>query len=591
MRPTRILGIAPYEGMRAIMLSIAESMPDVEMTAFVGDLETGVALAAQYAGKADVILSRGGTAELIRQQATLPIVEIELSAYDILRSIKLAENTNSHFSVVGFPSITQRAAFLGEILQSNIDLHTIHSTEEARDTLKRLAKEACPAVLCDMITNSIAREFGIPSILITSGRESIAAAIRQAVTLTQTLFHLQEHSQRLQAALMQQCDHIALFGSAGQAYWAHHRSPLPAKIDDAMQRLGQNAQACTEVIELPNELWSLTATPLSVDAEPCTSVTAHSTNTNLSLVREGISFFNQEETFNRFYHSFYGITNSSSLDDDLAQYAMSNRPLMIIGEPGTGKDQMVRLLYAKGKYASAPLCALDCALLQETGWQFLFQSDSSPLRMNGITLHFRNMSALDEKHFTKLFALLNDIGFATRNRMLFTASISRRGTISPFHRQILSQFSCQSVTMPPLRERRKDIPYLAGLYISTLNLTEPHEIVGFAPEALSLLQDYDWPDNHDQFVRILHNLWQMTTTPYISAESTALLLRQEKQYFTADAPSLASFVQGRTLDQMSQEIVQQVLAQEKGNQTTTAQRLGLSRTTLWRMLQRKDKEN
>ena len=175
--------------------------------------------------------------------------------------------------------------------------------------------------------------------------------------------------------------------------------------------------------------------------------------------------------------------------------------------------------------------------------------------------------------------------------MLFTASISRRGTISPFHRQILSQFSCQSVTMPPLRERRKDIPYLAGLYISTLNLTEPHEIVGFAPEALSLLQDYDWPDNHDQFVRILHNLWQMTTTPYISAESTALLLRQEKQYFTADAPSLASFVQGRTLDQMSQEIVQQVLAQEKGNQTTTAQRLGLSRTTLWRMLQRKDKEN
>ena len=100
MRPTRILGIAPYEGMRAIMLSIAESMPDVEMTAFVGDLETGVALAAQYAGKADVILSRGGTAELIRQQATLPIVEIELSAYDILRSIKLAENTNSHLIAV-----------------------------------------------------------------------------------------------------------------------------------------------------------------------------------------------------------------------------------------------------------------------------------------------------------------------------------------------------------------------------------------------------------------------------------------------------------------------------------------------------------
>ena len=63
MRPTKILGIAPYEGMRSLMMQLASSMTDVELTALVGDLEPGAALVEQYPPDTfDVIISRGGTA-------------------------------------------------------------------------------------------------------------------------------------------------------------------------------------------------------------------------------------------------------------------------------------------------------------------------------------------------------------------------------------------------------------------------------------------------------------------------------------------------------------------------------------------------
>ena len=155
MKRTRVLGIAPYEGMRSLMVHLAQNMEDIELTAFVGDLEPGAAIAQRYtADEFDVILSRGGTAELIRQKTRLPVIDIELSVYDILRSIRLAQSGNNRYAIVGFPAITRNASFLCEVLRYQIDLYTIHDEDEARAALQKLAQEGCSMVLCDMITNS-----------------------------------------------------------------------------------------------------------------------------------------------------------------------------------------------------------------------------------------------------------------------------------------------------------------------------------------------------------------------------------------------------------------------------------------------------
>ena len=81
----RILGIAPYEGMKALMSDVAEEYPQIDLTLFVGDLEQGLEIAhSNFHGNYDVVISRGGTAKMLKENLPLPVVEIPVSMYDLL---------------------------------------------------------------------------------------------------------------------------------------------------------------------------------------------------------------------------------------------------------------------------------------------------------------------------------------------------------------------------------------------------------------------------------------------------------------------------------------------------------------------------
>ena len=97
---TRILGIAPYDGMRTAMEQAAQAYPNVELEVYTGDLEEGQAIVQRMAPNSyDCIISRGGTATLIRQVTDLPVVDIHISVYDVLRTMKLAENYTSLYAI------------------------------------------------------------------------------------------------------------------------------------------------------------------------------------------------------------------------------------------------------------------------------------------------------------------------------------------------------------------------------------------------------------------------------------------------------------------------------------------------------------
>ena len=184
-RPIRILGIAPYKGMKAIMQGLAAERNDIDLDVFIGDLEQGVEIAQRNIhSNYDIIISRGGTAELINQITHIPVIEVALSVYDILRAIKLAQNYADRYAIMGFPGITENAHLLCDLLQYKIDIFTIHSQEEVQKTLKELKRQGYRMVLCDMITNTTAKRLGMNAILITSGTESISAAFDQAVKLS-----------------------------------------------------------------------------------------------------------------------------------------------------------------------------------------------------------------------------------------------------------------------------------------------------------------------------------------------------------------------------------------------------------------------
>lgn len=94
MIPCRILVIAPYESMKNILLLICKDRPEVRLTVMVGDLGEGARLVQEINEEEfDIVISRGGTAEVLRSVVSIPVVEIQLSSYDVLSALKLAETT------------------------------------------------------------------------------------------------------------------------------------------------------------------------------------------------------------------------------------------------------------------------------------------------------------------------------------------------------------------------------------------------------------------------------------------------------------------------------------------------------------------
>ena len=101
------------------MHMIGEQYPEVETTIFTADLVEGQNLAAKlYTDGYDAIISRGGTAKLIRKVVSLPVIDVSLSIYDVLSSIRLAEKLYSKiFAIVGYPSITEKAHLLCDLFR------------------------------------------------------------------------------------------------------------------------------------------------------------------------------------------------------------------------------------------------------------------------------------------------------------------------------------------------------------------------------------------------------------------------------------------------------------------------------------------
>ncbi len=194
----KVLGIAPYEAMKTIMEKLARKRPQMDLDVYVGDLKKGVDIAQKYTqANYDVIISRGGTAEMIGKVTHIPVIEISLSVYDILRAMKLAENYSDKYAVVGFPGITGSAHLLCDLLQYKLDIVTIHSESEVEATLRDLKKNGCRMILCDMIANTTAKKLGLNSILITSGSESIENAFDQAYKLCISYANIKEENSLL----------------------------------------------------------------------------------------------------------------------------------------------------------------------------------------------------------------------------------------------------------------------------------------------------------------------------------------------------------------------------------------------------------
>lgn len=579
MIPCRILVIAPYESMKNILLLICKDRPEVRLTVMVGDLGEGARLVQEIDEEEfDIVISRGGTAEVLRSVVSIPVVEIQLSSYDVLSALKLAENYTGRYALVAYPNIARMATLLCSVLQYDVPIYPIAQGDTLEKTVDELIQRDVTLIIGDMVTTQYARAaFAGRYSDHLQGVESLENSIRQALQLHQLMTAVRVRDALLERQARQHQWELAVLQEDQTVFWESPSLARKPRLRKMMQKIAAHADAAeggVQIRRIQEQPWKISCQRVFLEGSPYFFLQAEPLPEDMTR-SDVVSFFSCEDISPQYFKKYI----NSALHQNLQRYAASHSPVLILGEISTHKDRAANVLYTNGLHRDHPLCVVDCDRADSRFWQSFVTRTDSPLYDTGCTFYFKNSNCLTGEQAD---SLARHILSGRNNRFLFSVvTDTPQAEDCPICRVLRQQCSCLTLRMPPLRERVFEIPALCSLYLNEFNAESAHQVIGFVPEAMELLQSYPWPGNMDQLKRVIRQLTLTAERSYISAESVRQQLLLESPQPMSEAPA---FDTNRTLEEMTRELVEIALRRVHGNQSQAAVQLGVSRSTLWRML-------
>ncbi|PKM51631.1 MAG: hypothetical protein CVV02_05000 [Firmicutes bacterium HGW-Firmicutes-7] len=591
MRKIKILAIAPYAGLRDLINDISQERDDVEIHSYISDMHDGLMLAKELEHKGyDVILSRAGTAELIRKESKLPVIDINLSLLDMMRSIKLAQNYSGKFAIVGYNTITKIAKQICELLQYDIEIKTINNMEEIEKTLLALKDGGIGLIVGDVITNTHAKKMGLNTILITTGKESIINAFDEAKIFFKSLEKVALKNTVIKTLLENSGSSIICFDEQDAIIYSNLKEDITNlnNIISDLKYLKGTLIKNTEIkiLKKYKDTSFLVKGILSVfDDEKFLTYYIYNQTNSIKPFEDAIRFSSAEDypqinidTFNSSNITFQNIIENAKT------YARLKSPIIIIGERGTGKDTIAYTIYQNGLNSKNPLIIIDSKYISEKKWLEFFESEHSLFLNSNFTIYIKNIHLLDEGSQKIFESYLINTNFYKRNKLIFSmaSGYSENFDNSSFLYFIKNRINALPLLVPTLNQRREDIPNLVSLYLNELNPSYNKQVIGLENDAITLLQDFDWTENIDQLKRVIRELIILTDSSYIKYETVEKVLKDE----TPSSPILKFYDidLNKTLEEISNDIIKIVLKEENYNTTKAAKRLGISRSTLWRKI-------
>ncbi len=583
-----ILAVAPYEGLAAILEREAATYPNVRMTIVVGNLERGLAAAIeQLIEPYDLILSRGGTADLLRENLDIPVVDIKTSAYDVLQALQLSEGITGKRAVVGFSAITDAARGASDALHLDLDIFTLVDEDDAAQTVPVLESLGYETILCDVISSNVFREHGFNTVLVTSGSTSVRESIDEAVRTARHVGNAHAENVFLRDVIRNSGVDTVIYNADGSLFFTTlDRGGNKALLSTLKALMPEALRGEADVVRktVGGRTYQIKSF-VSAGADGKVTFFLSRGGSQSGSRNAGIATFTKAEARDEYLGSPYSLTGDvGALAKTLETALASGRPLLVTGEYGTGRTAVAGYAYTISRRASHPLVEIDCGMLTDRSRDFLLNGRTSPLFESDLTIHVKNMEASDRAFVTELFSSLVSSNAVSRNGLIFSCN-PRGELVGSYISYIKDKFQCIQVELPPLRESKERIPTIAKLYLSQLNADLPKEVLRIDRQAMALLTEYSWPGNYVQFKRLLLQLCVISRDHTIRATDVRSLLALERPVYpdAGGAGESHGIDLERPLAQIERDIVELVIQKNGGNQSAAARQLGISRTTLWRM--------
>lgn len=585
-----ILAVAPYEGLAAVLEREVRTYPDVNMTIVVGNLEEGLTAAIeQLIEPYDLILSRGGTADLLRDNLDIPVIDIKTSAFDVLQALQLSEGITGKRAVVGFPGIADPARNTSDVLQLDLDIFTLLDEEDISDIAQLLWDRGFETVLCDVISSTAFRERGFNTILITSGAASVRQSIDEAIRMTRHIRDARQENLFFRQVVRGHSGDTVIFREDGRLFFTTldkggNEQLLQVLKDLLPLVLGGDASVIRR--SLGGYQYAIRTMVSSIGDRTLVAFYIARSRMPSGQRQSGITFYTKLEANREYLDSPYSLTGDiNGISKSLENASRAGKPILITGEYGTGRTAVAFWTYVNSQRSTHPFVEIDCGMLTDRSREFLLNGRSSPLFSNDLTLHVKNMETSPEAFINDLFSMLVNTDGNRRNSLIFSCN-PQGERVGSYISYIKDKFQCLEVELPPLRESRERIPTIAKLYLSQLNADLPKEVLRIDRQAMALLSEYLWPGNYIQFKRILSQLCITSRDYTIRPNDVRSLLALERPvYPNSQTNDMGYGIDlDRPLTQIERDIIETVINRHGGNQSAAARSLGISRTTLWRMM-------
>jgi transcriptional regulator with PAS, ATPase and Fis domain len=282
----------------------------------------------------------------------------------------------------------------------------------------------------------------------------------------------------------------------------------------------------------------------------------------------------------------------------LEDIAASEATVLLHGESGTGKELFARAIHDLSPRRDGPLVIVNCGALPETLLEaeifgvrkgaYTGAVENRPGRLelcNGGTffldeigdlplpLQVKLLRVLENREFQPLGAknpMKADVRFITATHRNLEEMVEE-GT---FRRDLYFRINIVKLTIPPLRERKEDIPLLLEIGLNKFNASYGKKVHRVSPDVLKLLLNYDFPGN----VRELLNVIEQAV---ILCKGNEIGLDLMPKEYTGLAPK-EKVSRRRTSKAPEASILYDVISRHKGDRAGAAQELGVDRSTLWR---------
>ena len=286
---------------------------------------------------------------------------------------------------------------------------------------------------------------------------------------------------------------------------------------------------------------------------------------------------------------------------------------LILGESGTGKELIAKAIHQLSPRAKQPMVTVHCAALSPTLLESeLFGHERGAFtgaherrigrfeEANGGTLFLDEIGEIDAGTQVKLLRFLGERTFErvgsnktlTSDVRVITATnknladMVRAGT---FRDDLFFRLKVAEIKLPPLRERRSDLPLLLNAFLREFARENDKPIKGVAPEAMEVLMKYPWPGNVRELRAALEGAVVFCRGDQIQVEDLPEEVRAGN--VAVGVGPLGVVLPAETVKDAEKQLIIRALKEAEGNRTLAAKRIGMSRRTLHRKLHEYQLEN